>query len=67
MAGAKALLTRVRRIEMMRSPGVSPFGDLDAFETKCQAGIDAGELDERDVPLIILAVRRWHRDQVFAR
>lgn len=62
----RAMLTRVRRLEAARAPLLSPFelayGSLDAWEAQCQSGIDAGLLDPRDVPAIMLAVRRWHHD-----
>lgn len=65
------MLARVRRIEEARAPALSPFeampGGLDAWEAECRAGIDAGYLDGRDVPVVMLAVRRWHRDGAWAR
>lgn len=65
------MLARVRRIEAVRAPLLSPFetsyGSLAAWEAHCQGGIDAGYLDGRDMPLIMLAIRRWHSDMVWAR
>lgn len=65
------MLARVRRIEAVRAPVLSPFeaayGSLDAWEAHCRAGIDAGDLDGTDVPVVMLAVRRWHRDGAWAR
>lgn len=59
------MLARVQRLEKARQP-TSPFeiafGSLDAWETECRAGIDAGMLDPTDVPLVITAVRRWHSE-----
>ena len=64
------MLARVQRLEQARAP-VSPFerdyGSLCAWETDCQAGIDAGLLDPRDVAIVVMAVQRWHRDGVWAR
>lgn len=67
----RSMLTRVRRIELARTPALSPFetayGSLDAWEAECQAGIDTGQLDPRDMPVVMLSVRRWHREGVWTR
>jgi hypothetical protein len=59
----------VQRLEQSHAP-TSPFalayGSLDAWEAECQAGIDAGLLDPRDVPVAVMAVRRWHADGAWA-
>lgn len=64
------MLARVRRIEAVRMPALSPieadFGSLDAFDAHCRAGIAAGIYDEIDMPVIILAVRRWHCESSFS-
>lgn len=64
------MLARVQRLEQARAP-LSPFerdyGSLDVWEAECQAGIDAGLLDPRDVPIVVMAVQRWHRDGVWTR
>ena len=61
----RAMLARVQRLEQARRP-TSPFeiwfGSLEAWEAECQAGIDAGQLDSRDVPVVMMAVRRWHAE-----
>lgn len=61
----RAMLARVQRLEQGRTP-TSPFvlgyGSLDAWEAGCQSGMDAGHLDPRDMPIVMMAVRRWHRD-----
>ena len=71
MAGVRAMLARVRRIEEFRAPALSPLeaapGGLDGWEAECRAVIEAGYLDRRDVPAVMLAVNRWHRDGCFAR
>lgn len=71
MAGARSMLARVRRLEQALAPTLSPFeampGGLDGWLAQCQAGIDAGLLDSRHVPEIMLAVQRWHRDGCFSR
>jgi len=61
----RSLLARVAKLEQTRqptSPFVRWFGSLEVWESECQAGIDAGQLDPRDVPVVMLAVRRWHCD-----
>jgi hypothetical protein len=62
----RSLLARVQRLEQSRRP-TSPFelifGSLDAWEAEVRLGIDAGHLDSRDVPVVVAAVRRWHRDE----
>ena len=66
----RAMLARVQRLEHSRRP-TSPFelwfGTLDVWEADCWAGIDAGLLDPTDVPLVLTAVRRWHKDGAWAR
>lgn len=65
------MLARVRRVEAMRAPVLSPFelefGSLDAWEAECRVGIDAGYLDGPDFTVVMLAVRRWHRERAWAR
>lgn len=65
------MLARVRRLELARAPALSPFeampGGLDGWEAECRAGMDTGYLDAADVPVVIMAVRRWHRDGCWAR
>jgi hypothetical protein len=66
----RAMLARVRRLEATRAP-LSPFElafrTLDAWAAECQVGIAAGLLDASDVPVVVMAVRRWHRDGAWAR
>jgi hypothetical protein len=66
----RAMLSRVRRLEEARAP-LSPFeiafGTLDAWAAECQVGIAAGLLDASDVPVVVMAVQRWHRDGAWAR
>lgn len=65
MAGVRAMLARVQRLEHSRSP-VSPFesafGSLADWEEECQSGINEGRLDARDIPVVIAAIRRWHSE-----
>jgi hypothetical protein len=69
MPAVRALLTRVAKLEQAKAPALSPFeaayGSLDAFVAMAQAQIDAGELDPRDGPPILAAIRRWHTDEVW--
>lgn len=71
MAGVRSMLARVRQIEAVRAPMLSPFevayGSLDAWQAHCRAGMEAGHLDGPDVTAVMLAVARWHRDGVWAR
>ena len=48
------------------SPFELAFGSLPAWEGECQSGIDAGLLDAQDMPLVMMAVRRWHSDGAWA-
>ena len=61
----RAMLARVQRLEQARAP-TSPFalalGSLDAWEAEMRRGIDAGLLDARDTPMVMMAVRRWHAE-----
>jgi hypothetical protein len=60
----------VQRLEQARRTPRSPieqaYGSLDAWEAEAQVGIDSGTLDAIDMPAVILSVRRWHREGVFA-
>lgn len=70
MSSARSLLTRVRKLEHGRMPVLSPFerdyGSVEMWQAVAQAGLDEGLLDRRDMPLIMSAVARWHRDGVWA-
>ena len=62
---ARSLLARVQRLEERRTP-TSPiarwFGSVDAFTDELRAGIAAGTYDQRDMPVVIKAIERWHRE-----
>ena len=64
------MLARVARLEQARSPA-SPFelwyGSLEAWEAEVRAGMDDGHLDASDVPVVMVAVQRWHSDGVWTR
>ena len=63
------MLARVRRLEYSRSP-ISllerAWGSLAEWEAECQSGIDEGRLDARDVPVVMMALRRWHSEGVWS-
>ena len=69
MSSVRALLTRVAKLEAARMTPRSPFelafGSLDAFADKVSADVAAGKLDRVDGPLLLNAVRKWHRDHVW--
>lgn len=66
MSGVRGMLARVQRLEQARVAPMSPFerwyGSLGAFEAETQARLEAGALDPIDVPLVLAAIRGWHRD-----
>ncbi|GLT01587.1 hypothetical protein GCM10007897_29810 [Sphingobium jiangsuense] len=69
MTAVRSLLARVQRLEQARTAPRSPFeaayGSFDAFAAETQAGIDAGQFDSREMPLVLNAIRRWHTDGEF--
>lgn len=69
MAAVRTLLSRLARLEQAKARPVSPFeaayGSFDAFAAAAQAMIDSGELDHRDGPVVLAAIRRWHADEVW--
>lgn len=48
-----------------RSPIEQAYGSLEAFEAEVNAGIAAGTYDSRHMPLVLGAMRKWHRDRVW--
>lgn len=70
MSGVRAMLARVQRLEQARSqtsPFERAFGSLADWEAECQSGIGEGRLDSRDMPVVMMALRRWHSEGVWAR
>ncbi|MEZ0002915.1 hypothetical protein [Sinorhizobium fredii] len=69
MSGVRSLLARVGRLERARTAPKSPFeiayGSMDAFAANVQAGIDAGTLDQIDMPVVLACIRRWHDEGVY--
>ena len=62
------MLARVQRLEQSRSPTSAfelAFGSLADWEDECQSGIDDGQLDSRDMPVVVAAIRRWHNEGVW--
>lgn len=66
MAGVRAMLTRVAKLEAAHQPRPSPFvrahGSFAAFEALCRDEMAAGKLD-RDFPLEALAA--WETDETW--
>ena len=70
MTSVRSLLTRVAKLEAARVTPKSPFevafGSFGAFEEKVNADIDAGRLDSRDMPMLLGAITKWHRDMLWS-
>lgn len=63
MAGVRALAERVRSLEQARvSPWLRLIGPFEDFEAEVLAGITEHRYDQRDMPLVLMAVQRWVRD-----
>ena len=60
------MLTRVRRLEQVRAPVLSPiiqaFGSFEAFTAWTEEQVEAGALDSRDMPVVVRCLARWERD-----
>lgn len=69
MTGVRSLLQRVKRLEAAGVAPKSPFeiayGSMDAFAGQLQGGIDAGTLDQIDMPVVLACIRRWHAEGVY--
>ncbi|ODU80988.1 MAG: hypothetical protein ABT10_15445 [Novosphingobium sp. SCN 63-17] len=69
MTAVRSLLARVQRLEQARTAPRSPFeaayGSFDAFAGEVQANVANGTYDERDMPLVLNCLRRWHSDGVW--
>ncbi len=69
MGSVQSMLSRVRRLEAARAAPVSPFarvyGSMDEFEAEANAGIEAGQLDSVDMPIVVACLRRWDREGVW--
>lgn len=63
MSVVKSMRARVQRLEHARvTPLQRMLGTPDQFAAECQAGVDAGIYDRRDMPAIVASVRRWMRE-----
>lgn len=60
------MLSRVRRIEALRAPAVSPvaqaFGSFEAFGVWADEQVAAGLLDARDFRIVVHCLERWERE-----
>ena len=69
MPNVRALLTRVAKLEAPqvapRSPIEVAYGSMEAFADRVNADISAGRLDGIDMPMVLAALARWHRDRVW--
>lgn len=67
---AQALLALIPDAEaavvLPRSPIEVAYGLMNAFADKVQVDVAAGKLDSRDMPPVLAALHRWHRDQVWS-
>lgn len=63
------MLARVSRLERSKVPTASlfeaAFGSLEAWEANCQSAMDEGRMDSLDIPVVVMAVRRWHTEGVW--
>lgn len=71
MAGVRSMLARVRRIEAVRAPALSPitlaFGSFDMFAAWSDGQVADGVLDPRDFPIVVHCLRRWEADGTWGR
>jgi hypothetical protein len=70
MSAVRSLLTRAARLEQARVSPRTPielaYGNLEAWEAEVQADIDAGKADPVDMPVVLMCVRRWHTEKLWA-
>ena len=64
------MLARVAKLEAARVAPRSPFevayASMDAFEDRVNEQVAAGKLDGIDMAMVLAALHRWHRDQVWS-
>ena len=65
MAGRRALLERVRRLERTRETPVFLHLASPEFEAKMRAGVDAGRYDAKDMAIVLASVQKWARGRVW--
>ena len=65
----RALAKRVQQLEQARRVPLSPFqlafGSIETWEAFVAAEVDASRLDSRDMPVLIVCIRRWHTDRLW--
>lgn len=63
MGSAQSMLARVRRLEHGHvSPLLKIIGSMQELEAHLLAGIDAGNYDPMDMPVVVSAIKRWLAD-----
>ena len=71
MAGVRSMLARVKRIEAVRAPVLSPialaFGSFDAFAVWADEQIAFGVLDPRDFPIVLRCLASWERSGTWGK
>gem|GEM_PF-1760266 len=69
MTSVLSMLQRVKRLEALRSAPKTPFevsyGSFDAFEAETLTLIDERKLGRADMEAVLVALRRWHADNVW--
>lgn len=65
MAGRRALLARVSRLERVRESPVFVHLASPEFEAEMRAGVEAGRYDAKDMEIILASVQKWARDRVW--
>ena len=70
MSAVRSMLAMVAKLEAARAVPRSPVevacGSMDAFEDRVQSDVAAGKLDSHDMPMVLAALYRWHKDRAWA-
>jgi hypothetical protein len=65
------MLARVKRIEAVRAPMLSPialaFGSFDTFTAWAEKQMAAGVLDRGDFPVVVHCLASWERDSTWSQ
>jgi hypothetical protein len=65
VAGRRALLARVSRLERTRESPVFVHLASPEFEAEMRAGVEVGRYDAKDMEIILASVQKWARDRVW--